>query len=742
MSFTFDQLSGLFVLLITGVGTLIHIYSIGYMAHDERRRRFFAFLNLFIAAMLTLVLAADYLVMFLGWEGVGLASYLLIGFWQHKDSAAAAAKKAFVVNRVGDLGMALAIMLMFAQFGTTAIEAVNESIPGATQTVATAMGLLLLLGACGKSAQVPLQSWLLDAMEGPTPVSALIHAATMVTAGVYLVVRSAAIFDASEAARTAVIVVGLVTLLVGAWIGCTKDDIKKALAGSTMSQIGYMMLAAGLGPAGYAFAIFHLITHGFFKANMFLGAGSVMHGMNDDVDMRHYGALRKAMPFTFATFALGYLAIIGFPGFSGFFSKDKIIEAAFGENFWVGIGALLGAGVTAFYMTRLMMMTFFGDQRWKEDVHPHESPKVMTYPLIALAALSLLGGLLLHRRLDRRLARTGRRPRPSTTSCRIPAIGDDAHRHRCRRRGRCRSATSSTARRPIAGETPSDSLGVGLDPGRSPRALRQRDQRRRRRTPDAPPHPLPRVVRPHGRRRARHRHRRPTRRHLAVPASAADRLRPLVRADDVRRRCPRTPCSPGGDPRMILTVLIAIPIAGATAAGSPARATGAPTDRRSSSRSASRSSPSWCRSSCSRSYDLDAGGHQLTEKHEWIKAFGAWYSARRQRHRHHADPADHDPDADRDPRRLGRSSAPTAEHQRLLRLDARRRGTCSRRVLGHRRVPVLRVLRGDADPVLLPDRLVRRPQPLVRRGEVPDLQPRRRPAHAGVDRRPVRRQLA
>ncbi|AWB93511.1 NADH-quinone oxidoreductase subunit L [Aeromicrobium chenweiae] len=395
MGFTFDQLSGLFVLLITGVGTLIHIYSIGYMEHDLRRRRFFAYLNLFIAAMLTLVLASDYLVLFLGWEGVGLASYLLIGFWQHKPSAAAAAKKAFVVNRVGDIGMALAIMLMFAQFGTTAIHAVNAAAPGAGDGVATALGLLLLLGACGKSAQVPLQSWLLDAMEGPTPVSALIHAATMVTAGVYLVVRSGGVFDSSEVARTAVMIVGLVTLLAGAWIGCAKDDIKKALAGSTMSQIGYMMLAAGLGPAGYAFAIFHLITHGFFKANMFLGAGSVMHGMDDDVDMRHYGALRKAMPITFATFALGYLAIIGFPGFSGFWSKDKIIETAFGENFWVGLGALLGAGVTAFYMTRLMMMTFFGDKRWKDDIHPHESPRVMTFPLIALGALSLLGGLLL-----------------------------------------------------------------------------------------------------------------------------------------------------------------------------------------------------------------------------------------------------------------------------------------------------------------------------------------------------------
>ncbi|MGJ9422045.1 NADH-quinone oxidoreductase subunit L [Aeromicrobium sp. CF3.5] len=394
MSFTFDQLSGLFVLLITGVGTLIHVYSIGYMAHDERRRRFFAYLNIFIAAMLTLVLASDYLVLFLGWEGVGLASYLLIGFWQHKPSAAAAAKKAFVVNRVGDVGMALAIMVMFAQFGTTDIATVNEAVGGASTSVATALGLLLLLGACGKSAQVPLQSWLLDAMEGPTPVSALIHAATMVTAGVYLVVRSSGIYDASEAARTAVIVVGLVTLLFGAWIGCAKDDIKKALAGSTMSQIGYMMLAAGLGPYGYAFAIFHLITHGFFKANMFLGAGSVMHAMDDDVDMRRYGGLSKYLPVTFATFGVGYLAIIGVPPFSGFWSKDLIIEAAFGESFWFGMAALIGAGVTAFYMTRIMIMTFVSEKRWREDVHPHESPRVMTIPLVVLAALSAVGGVL------------------------------------------------------------------------------------------------------------------------------------------------------------------------------------------------------------------------------------------------------------------------------------------------------------------------------------------------------------
>jgi len=393
-AFTFDTLSSLFVLLITGVGTLIHVYSIGYMAHDPRRRRFFAYLNLFIAAMLTLVLAADYLVLFLGWEGVGLASYLLIGFWQHKPSAAAAAKKAFVMNRVGDLGLAIGIMTMFAWFGTSSIAVVNQQVHSVSGTVATALGLLLLLGACGKSAQFPLQAWLLDAMEGPTPVSALIHAATMVTAGVYLVVRSHDVFDASPTARNFVIAVGVITLLAGAWIGCTKDDIKKALAGSTMSQIGYMMLAAGLGPAGYAFAIFHLLTHGFFKANMFLGAGSVMHGMDDDVDMRHYGALRTAMPVTFYTFGIGYLAILGFPGTSGFFSKDKIIEAALAHNIWVGLAALLGAGVTAFYMTRLMLMTFFGQRRWRDEVHPHESPSVMTIPLVVLAALSLLAGLM------------------------------------------------------------------------------------------------------------------------------------------------------------------------------------------------------------------------------------------------------------------------------------------------------------------------------------------------------------
>ncbi len=391
-----DQLSIVFVLLITGVGGLIHVYSIGYMEHDDRRRRFFAFLNLFVAAMLLLVLADNYLVLFVGWEGVGLASYLLIGFWQYKPTAATAAKKAFVVNRVGDMGMSLAIMLMLATFGSSAFVDVNDGMPKVNSTIALIMGLLLLLAACGKSAQVPLQSWLLDAMEGPTPVSALIHAATMVTAGVYLITRSNAIYAQSLTASTVVVVVGTVTLLFGAWIGCAKDDIKRVLAGSTMSQIGYMMLAAGIGTAGYAYAIFLLLVHGFFKADMFLGAGSVMHATNDEVDMRHYGALRRMMPITFVTFAAGYLAIIGFPFFSGFYAKDHIIEVAFEHSAVVGGLAMLGAGITAFYMTRLMLMTFYGAKRWQEGVSPHESPPVMTVPLVFLGIGSAIGGLVLN----------------------------------------------------------------------------------------------------------------------------------------------------------------------------------------------------------------------------------------------------------------------------------------------------------------------------------------------------------
>ena len=395
MAFQLDQLSIVFVLLITVVGTLIHVYSLGYMAHDPNRRKFFGYLNLFVAAMLLLVLANNYLLLYVGWEGVGLASYLLIGFWQHKESAAAAAKKAFIINRVGDVGLSLAIMLMFVTFGSVYFQDVFGVANQASEGTLTAIGLLLLLAACGKSAQFPLQAWLLDAMEGPTPVSALIHAATMVTAGVYLIVRSNVIFTAAEWAAIAVIVVGLITMWMGAIIGSAKDDIKKSLAGSTMSQIGYMITAAGLGPIGYVFAIFHLLTHGVFKAGLFLGAGSVMHGMKDGVDMRRYGALRAVMVVTFGTFLFCYLAIIGIPPFSGFFSKDDIIHASFERSPIIGILAMLAAGLTGFYMTRIVAMTFFGKARWEDDAHPHESPKVMTIPLVILAIGALFLGMSL-----------------------------------------------------------------------------------------------------------------------------------------------------------------------------------------------------------------------------------------------------------------------------------------------------------------------------------------------------------
>ncbi len=397
LGFQIDPLSMTFVMLVTFVGTLIHVYSVAYMSHDLDRRRFFAYLNLFVAAMLLLVLADSYLVLFVGWEGVGLASFLLIGFWDHERVNAVAGKKAFVMNRVGDMGLLVAMMLMLATFGAvdfeTVIGASAQGAPGASQAVMIAIGLMLLLAACGKSAQFPLQAWLGDAMAGPTPVSALIHAATMVTAGVYLLVRSGPVLEAAPDAQLVVAIVGAVTLLFGAIVGCAKDDIKKTLAASTMSQIGYMMLAAGLGPVGYAFAIFHLITHGFFKAGLFLGAGSVMHAMGDTVDMRRFGGLARLLPVTTITMGLGWLAILGVPPFSGFYSKDKIIEAAFmGEGWrpWVfGFAALLGAGITAYYMSRLFFMTFAGRRRWASDgpdaPHPHEAPALMVWPMIVLA---------------------------------------------------------------------------------------------------------------------------------------------------------------------------------------------------------------------------------------------------------------------------------------------------------------------------------------------------------------------
>jgi NADH-quinone oxidoreductase subunit L len=395
-----DQLSIAFVLLITGVGTLIHVYSIAYMSHDRDRRRFFAYLNFFIAAMLLLVLGDSYLNLYVGWEGVGLASYLLIGFWNQKPEYATAAKKAFVANRVGDFGLSVAVMIAFANFGAVSFIGIEEKVSGASETALTAMGLMLLLAAAGKSAQFPLQAWLGDAMAGPTPVSALIHAATMVTAGVYLITRSNFVFDNAPTAQLAVVIVGTITLLFGAIIGMAKDDIKKALAASTMSQIGYMIMASGFGPAGYAFAIMHLLTHGFFKAGMFLGAGSVMHGMNDEVNMRRYGGLAKFMPITSITFGLGYLAIIGVPPFAGFYSKDKIIETAFNagglQGVLFGSAALLGAVITAFYMTRLMLMTFFGNKRWAQGSEPHESPFLMWAPMAVLAVGSVASGYLLY----------------------------------------------------------------------------------------------------------------------------------------------------------------------------------------------------------------------------------------------------------------------------------------------------------------------------------------------------------
>ncbi|WP_163510075.1 NADH-quinone oxidoreductase subunit L [Fodinicola acaciae] len=393
----FDPLSGVFVLLITGIGSLIHIYSIGYMAHDEGRRRFFAYLNLFVAAMLLLVLGNGYVMLYVGWEGVGLASYLLIAFWYFKPAAATAAKKAFIMNRVGDVGLTLAIFLMFATLGTTSYSQVFSNADKLNSTILTVMTLLLLLGACGKSGQFPLQAWLPDAMEGPTPVSALIHAATMVTAGVYLIGRSAPLYNLTPTGQTVVCAIGAFTLLLGCIAGCAKDDIKKVLAWSTVSQIGYMFLAVGLGGPAYALGIFHLLCHGFFKAGMFLGAGSVMHGMNDQVDMRRFGGLARYMPITAVTFGLGYLAILGIPPFAGFFSKDAIIEAAFNRPGWTGWlfggAALVGAGITAFYMSRLFVMTFLGKKRWTEDIkHPHESPAVMWVPMAIIAVGSIGAG--------------------------------------------------------------------------------------------------------------------------------------------------------------------------------------------------------------------------------------------------------------------------------------------------------------------------------------------------------------
>jgi NADH-quinone oxidoreductase subunit L len=411
-SFYLDQLSLVMMLVVTGVGFLIHIYSVGYMWDDDGYYRFMAYLNLFMFFMLTLVLAKNYLMMFIGWEGVGLASYLLIGFWFTKDSAAAAGKKAFIVNRIGDFGFLIALFLMIQHFGTLDFPKLFEKIQTYSPETAgvgflTAIGLLLMVGACGKSAQIPLYVWLPDAMEGPTPVSALIHAATMVTAGVYMVARSHVIFERAPTALTVVAIIGTLTALFAATIGIAQTDIKKVLAYSTVSQLGYMFMACGVG--AFSAGIFHLMTHAFFKGLLFLAAGSVIHGIGGEQDMRKMGGLRLYMPWTFSVMGIATLAIAGIPPLAGFWSKDEILAQAFNTSWVYWLIGVVTAFITSFYMFRLMYMTFGGDYRGApaHDAHahdshghgpghgePHESPWVMLGPLVVLAILSLFGGFV------------------------------------------------------------------------------------------------------------------------------------------------------------------------------------------------------------------------------------------------------------------------------------------------------------------------------------------------------------
>lgn len=398
-AFMLDSINAVMILVITGVGTLIHLFSVGYMSHDKRPAKYFAYLNLFLFNMLLLVLGDNLLVMFVGWEGVGLCSYLLIGFWFTDKEKAAAGMKAFVTNRIGDAGFLLGIFLLFAVFGTVGFAEIIDRLPGAAESgwmgPITLACLFLFIGATGKSAQIPLYVWLPDAMAGPTPVSALIHAATMVTAGVYMIVRLGPLFLLAPNAMMVIAITGALTALIGATIGLTQWDIKKVLAYSTVSQLGFMFLAVGVG--AFTAAMFHLMTHAFFKALMFLGSGSVIHAMHEEQDMRKMGGLKKYMPITHLTFLFGWLAIIGLPPFAGFFSKDEILFYAFSSpmghwGLWF-VGAL-AATCTAFYMTRLMCLTFWGASRVPKEVHPHESPLSMTIPLAVLGALSIVGGLV------------------------------------------------------------------------------------------------------------------------------------------------------------------------------------------------------------------------------------------------------------------------------------------------------------------------------------------------------------
>ncbi len=400
LAFLADPLSITMCLFVTGIGTLIHLYAVGYMQGDPRFSKFFLYLNLFAVSMLLLVLGENMLVTFLGWEGVGTCSYLLISFWHERESAATAGKKAFVTNRVGDWGFMMAMFFAFQATGTLSYAGVNAQAHTMAQTTATAIALFCFIGACGKSAQLPLYLWLPDAMEGPTPVSALIHAATMVTAGVFLMCRMSPILDAASSyAPTLIAIIGVATALFAATIAVAQNDIKKVLAYSTVSQLGYMFLAVGSG--AYTAAIFHMVTHAFFKALLFLGSGAVIHGMHHEQDMRRMGALRKVMPITAATFIIGWLAIAGVPPFAGFWSKDDILLAAYDKSPILWALGLITALLTAYYMTRQVIMVFYGKARWHDaheehgahgDFQPHESPAIMLLPLVVLAALSIVGG--------------------------------------------------------------------------------------------------------------------------------------------------------------------------------------------------------------------------------------------------------------------------------------------------------------------------------------------------------------
>ncbi|MCX6310535.1 MAG: NADH-quinone oxidoreductase subunit L [Bacteroidetes bacterium] len=395
-AFLIDPLSVLFMLIITGVGFLIHVYSVGYMKDDEKYDRFFAYLNLFVFFMLFLVMGSNYLVMFVGWEGVGLCSYLLIGFWFKNTEYNNAAKKAFIVNRIGDLGFLLGMILIYITFNSLNFDTVFKGVHdnAYNKEIYNLIGILLFIGACGKSAQIPLYTWLPDAMAGPTPVSALIHAATMVTAGVYMIARSAVIFVNAPVASEVVAIVGVCTALFAATIGLFQNDIKKVLAYSTVSQLGYMFL--GLGVGAFTGGVFHVMTHAFFKALLFLGAGSVIHAMSGEQDIRKMGGLKKALPITHLTFLIATIAISGLPPFSGFFSKDEILAAAYEHNKIYWILGVIGSMLTAFYMFRLYFLTFHGKFRGTHDQehHLHESPKTMTVPLVILAILAAAGGFL------------------------------------------------------------------------------------------------------------------------------------------------------------------------------------------------------------------------------------------------------------------------------------------------------------------------------------------------------------